>query len=40
VIFDEATARVLTAWLERQRFERRSWAVSASVPRRQRQIGS
>ncbi len=25
VIFDEATARVLTAWQERQRFERRSW---------------
>jgi integrase len=25
VIFDEVTARVLTAWQERQRFERRSW---------------
>ena len=25
VIFDETTAQVLTSWLERQRFERRSW---------------
>lgn len=25
VLFDEAPAQVLTAWLERQRFERRSW---------------